>query len=60
MWVIAINHYLDRTVGIAAIVRSYGIIVNVTEMYTCESMTQMYLFLLGTFAHGNDIEILRL
>ena len=50
-----VNHYLDRTARIAAIVRPCGIIVNVTEMYTCESMTQMYLFFLRTFAHGKDI-----
>ena len=39
-----VNHYLDRTAGVAAIVRPCGIILSVTEMYTCESMTQMYLF----------------
>lgn len=54
-----IHHYLDRTAGIAAIVRPCGIIVNVTEMYTCESMTQMYLFLLGTFGSGKDIQHLK-
>ena len=54
-----VNHYLDRTAGIAAIVRPCGIIVNVTEMYTCESMTQMYLFLLGTFGRGKDIQHLK-
>ena len=45
--------------GIAAIVRPCGIIGNVTEMYTCESMTQMYLFSLGTFACGKDIQHLK-
>ena len=55
-----VTHYLDRTAGIAAIVRPCGIIVNITEMYTCESMTQMYLFLLGTFACGKDIDHLKL
>ena len=54
-----VNHYLDRTAGIAAIVRPCGIIVNVVEMYTYESMTQMYLFLLGTFARGKDINHLK-
>ena len=28
-------------------------------MYTCESMTQMHLFLLGTFARGKDINHLK-
>ena len=51
-----VTHYLDRTAGIAAIVCPSGIIINVTEMYTCESMTLMYLFLLGTFARGKDID----
>ena len=55
----SVNHYLQRTAGIAAIVRPCGIIANVTEMYTCESMTQMYLFLLGTFARGKDIQHLK-
>ena len=63
MWVMvagrSVSHYLDRTAGIAAIVRPCGIIVNVTEMYTCESMTQMYLFILGTFGHGKDIQHLK-
>ena len=54
-----VYHYFDRTAGIAAIVRPCGIIVNVTEMYTCQSMTQMYLFLLGTFARGKDIQHLK-
>ena len=55
-----IKHYLDRTAGIAAIVRPCGVIVNVTEMYTCESMTQMYLFLLSSFARGKDVQHLKI
>ncbi len=54
-----ITRYYDRTAGIAALVRPCGIILNVCEMYTCESMTQMYLFLVLTVGHGNLIKRLR-
>ncbi len=33
--------------------------MNVTEMFTSESMTQMYFFLIFTFGHGQNIEHLR-
>ncbi len=40
-------------------VRPCGIVVNFTEMFTCESPTQMYLFLVFTFGRGRDIDRLR-
>ncbi len=43
----------------AATVRPCGIVVNFTEMFTCESPTQMYLFLVFTFARGRDFDRLR-
>ena len=54
-----VNRYFDRTAGIIAAVRPCGIVVNFTEMYTCESPTQMYIFLSFTFARGNDIKRLK-
>ena len=50
-----VNRYLDRTAGVATIVRPCGIVVNFMEMFTCESPTQMYVFIAFTFAHGRDI-----
>jgi hypothetical protein len=35
------------------------LIVNAVEMFTCESPTQVYLFLIMTFARGQDIQRLR-
>ena len=54
-----ITKYYNRTAGIIALVRPCGIVVNIGEMYTSESMTQMYLFLLQTFGRGDDIQHLR-
>ena len=54
-----VNRYLDRTAGVAAIVRPCGIVVNFMEMFTCESPTQMYVFLAFSFAHGRDISRLK-
>ena len=44
-----------------AAVRPCGIVVNFSEMFTCESPTQMYVFLRlsFTFGHGRDIDRLR-
>ena len=39
-----VDKFFDTTAGIAAIVRPCGIVVNVTDMYTCKSPTQMYIF----------------
>ena len=54
-----VTKYYDRTAGIVAIVRPCGVVINIAEMYTNESMTQIYLFLLNTFARGKDINNLR-
>lgn len=51
-----VNKFIDR---VAAIVRPCGIVVNFSEMFTCESPTQMYVFLIFSFAHGSDIERLK-
>ena len=47
----AVNKFYDRPAGILAMVRPCGVIVNTCEMYTCESLTQVYLFLIMTL-HG--------
>ena len=54
-----VTKFYDRTAGVLALVRPCGVIVNTTEMYTCESPTQVYLFLVMTFGHGDDIKRLR-
>ena len=51
--------YHDRTAGIAALLKPCGIVLNWTEMYTSESLTQMYFFLAFTFGHGQDIHHLK-
>ena len=38
-----VNPFHERTAGVLSLVRPCGIIVNTTEMYTCESPTQVYL-----------------
>ena len=53
-----VNRFNNRTAGILSLVRPCGVIVNFTEMYTCESPTQVYLFLVLTFARANDIDAL--
>lgn len=47
------------TAGVMALVRPCGIFVNTTEMYTCESPTQVYLFLVMKCARANDIDRLK-
>ena len=54
-----VNKFFDRTAGVAAAVRPCGIVVNFSEMYTCESPTQMYIFLALTFGHGRNIDRLK-
>ena len=54
-----IDRFFDRTAGVAAAVRPCGVVVNFTEMFTCESPTQMYVFLVFTFGHGRYIDRLR-
>ena len=52
-----IDRFYDRTAGILAAVRPCGIIVNFMEMFTCESPTQVYVFVYTTF--GRCLEDLR-
>lgn len=49
-----VNKFYDRTAGILALVRPCGIIVNFSEMFTCESVTQAYVFIFTTF--GRSLE----
>ena len=49
-----VNRFYDRTAGVLALVRPCGIIVNFSEMFTCESATQAYVFVYTTF--GRSIE----
>ena len=44
-----VNKFYDRTAGILALVRPCGIIVNFSEMFACESVTQAYVFIFTTF-----------
>ena len=48
-----INRFFDRMAGDMALVCPCGIFVNTTVMYTCESPTQVYLFLV---MRANDID----
>lgn len=41
--------YYNTTAGIVALIRPCGIVVSLGELYTCESATQVFLFLLKTF-----------
>ena len=52
-----IDRFYDRTAGILAAVRPCGIIVNLMKMFTCESPTQVYVFVYTTF--GRCLEDLR-
>ena len=54
-----VDRFFDRTAGVATAVRPCGIVLNFTETFTCESPTQMYVFLVFTFGHGRDIDRLR-
>ena len=53
-----VNRFYDRTAGVVAAVRPCGIVVNFSEMFTCESPTQMYI-LAFTFGHTKDIARLK-
>ena len=54
-----VSCFYDRTAGVLALVCPCGIFINTTELYTCEFPTQVYLFLVMTFARANDIDRLR-
>ena len=42
--------FYDTTAGMLALIKPCGIVVAMCEMYTCESVTQVFHFLLRTFA----------
>ena len=48
-----IDRFFDCTAGVAAAVRQCGVMVNFTEMITCEYPTQMYFL----FLHLDMVEI---
>jgi len=52
------DHFYSCTAGILVLVRPCGIIINWTEMFTCESMAQVF-FLINTFGRGRDISAIR-
>ena len=47
-----VDRFYDRTAGLLALVRPCGIIVNFSEMFTCESPTQAYVFIYTTFGRS--------
>lgn len=49
-----VDKFYDRTAGVLALVRPCGKIVNFCEMFTCESVTQAYVFIFTTF--GRSVE----
>ena len=51
-----VTRFYDCTAGVLSLVHPCGVIVNTSEMYTCESPTRVYLFLVMSFARGNDID----
>lgn len=51
-----VQKYYNRTAGILAAVKPCGIIVQHTDMYTCESPTQAFIMILRTYG-GNDRDL---
>jgi len=47
-----ISLFFQTTAGMLALIRPCGIVVSMTEMFTSESYTQVFLFILRTFC-GN-------
>jgi hypothetical protein len=55
-----ISLFFETTAGMLALIRPCGIVVNMAEMFTSESCTQVFLFILRTFCHDlEDIQRLR-
>lgn len=55
-----ITLFFQTTAGVLALIRPCGIIVGMTEMFTSESYTQVFLFLLRTFCSDvKDFERLK-
>ena len=55
-----LSKWYDRTAGMLALVRPCGIVVSMCEMFTCESPTQVFLFVLRTFVHDTTPAVSRL
>ena len=49
-----ISLFYETTAGMLALIRPCGIVVSMTEMFTCESLTQVFLFLLRTFGENTE------
>lgn len=54
-----INRFFERTAGMLALIRPCGIVVSMTEMFSSESPTQVFIFLLRTFC-GSVSDVKRL
>lgn len=54
-----LNRVFNRTAGMLALIRPCGIVVSMAEMFSCESPTQVFIFLLRTFC-GSVQEFQRL
>ena len=48
-----VDRFYDQTAGLLALVRPCRIIVNFSEMFTCESPTQAYVFIYTTFGRSD-------
>ena len=44
------SQFFEITAGMLVLIRPCGIVVNMTEMLTSESLTQVFLFILRTFS----------
>lgn len=49
-----ISLFYETTASILAFIRPCGIVVNMTKMFTCETLTQVFLFILKTFCGNTD------
>lgn len=54
-----VQKFYNKTAGLLAAVKPCGVIVQHTEMFTCESPTQVFVMLLRTFGNKSDISRLR-
>ena len=49
-----ITKFYHTSAGMLALIRPCGIVVDLCEMFTCESATQVFLFLLRTFCRSSQ------
>ena len=52
-----VNKFYETTAGTIAAVKPYSIIVNCQELFTSESPTQAFLFLINTFMKESTVKI---